>query len=70
MFPAFPIDAALKVVERLRAAVPEGQTCSAGVAAWNGSESGDELFARADAALYEAKQAGRDRTVAAPTPGC
>ena len=48
------------IVERLRAAMPSGQTVSAGVACWNGRESAEELVGRA-AALYEAKRSGRDR---------
>ena len=52
---------AAALVERLRAVVPERQTCSAGIAAWDGSESASELLGRADAVLYEAKKAGRDR---------
>jgi diguanylate cyclase (GGDEF)-like protein/PAS domain S-box-containing protein len=54
-------DAALIVVERLLEVVPLGQTASAGVAVWDGSESAEELLARADAALYRAKGAGRAR---------
>lgn len=57
----------MEVVERLRRATAEGLTASAGVASWNGHETGEELFARADAALYEAKQSGRNRTIAART---
>jgi diguanylate cyclase (GGDEF)-like protein len=53
------------IVERLRAAMPSGQTVSAGVACWNGRESAEELVGRADAALYEAKRTGRDRLVSA-----
>jgi diguanylate cyclase (GGDEF)-like protein len=53
------------IVERLRAAMPGGQTVSAGVACWNGRESAEELVGRADAALYEAKRSGRDRLVTA-----
>jgi diguanylate cyclase (GGDEF)-like protein len=53
------------VIERLRAAMPAGQTCSAGVAQWDGHEAPAQLVARADAALYAAKQTGRDRVVAA-----
>ena len=64
-FPAWPPEIALLVIERLREAVTEGQTCSAGLAVWNGEESPDDLVARADAALYEAKRQGRDRTVTA-----
>ena len=59
-----PADAA-EIIERLRAATPEGQTCSAGLAMWVPGESVDDLVARADKALYEAKESGRDRLVAA-----
>ena len=38
-------------------------TFSAGVALWDGTESGEELIGRADRALYAAKAAGRDRTI-------
>jgi diguanylate cyclase (GGDEF)-like protein/PAS domain S-box-containing protein len=50
------------VIERVREATPSGQTCSAGIAAWEPGESAEQLIARADAALYSAKQAGRNRT--------
>jgi diguanylate cyclase (GGDEF)-like protein len=53
------------VIERLRAAMPAGQTCSAGIADWDGQETASGLVARADEALYAAKQAGRDRAVGA-----
>lgn len=56
---------ASEIVERLRAATPDDQTCSAGLATWRPGESVDDLVARADAALYEAKEAGRDRLVSA-----
>jgi diguanylate cyclase (GGDEF)-like protein len=65
LIPAWPLEVAVEVVERLRLATAGGLTASAGVASWDGRESGEELFGRADAALYEAKQSGRDRTVAA-----
>ena len=58
---------AAEVVERLRAATPRGQTCSAGIAAWDGIADIDELISAADAALYRAKGAGRDRLVLADT---
>jgi diguanylate cyclase (GGDEF)-like protein len=66
--PGCPLEAALAIVDRLRGVTPSGQTCSAGVACWDGEESADGLVARADAALYQAKVAGRDRSVAAVPP--
>jgi diguanylate cyclase (GGDEF)-like protein/PAS domain S-box-containing protein len=56
---------ALPVIERLREATPFGQTVSAGLAAWEPWESPKALVERADAALYEAKRGGRDRSVMA-----
>jgi len=56
---------AVTIVERLRAATPMGQTCSAGIATWDGSESAAELLRRADGALYSAKRAGRNRLTTA-----
>jgi diguanylate cyclase (GGDEF)-like protein len=50
-----------EIAERLREAAPPGHTVSAGVARWDGAEHGDDLLARADAALYAAKAGGRDR---------
>jgi diguanylate cyclase (GGDEF)-like protein/PAS domain S-box-containing protein len=65
LLPACPPDEAIAAIERLRFAIPNGQTCSAGVAYWDGQESPDTLIGRADTALYDAKRAGRDRTVTA-----
>ena len=53
------------VIDRVRATTPSGQTCSAGVAQWDGIETPAELVARTDVALYTAKREGRDRTVVA-----
>ncbi|MFB9410290.1 GGDEF domain-containing protein [Dactylosporangium matsuzakiense] len=65
LLPSTDIHAAGAVIERLRPVTPAAQTFSCGVAVWNTTETSDELIARADAALYEAKHAGRNRTVAA-----
>jgi diguanylate cyclase (GGDEF)-like protein/PAS domain S-box-containing protein len=65
LLPTWPVQTAEMVLERLRVATPAGQTCSAGLAVFNGSETADALVARADGALYEAKARGRDRTVIA-----
>ena len=65
LLPDCSADAALAVLERLREATPSGETCSAGVAQWDGAETPDELVERADAALYVAKGAGRDRIATA-----
>jgi diguanylate cyclase (GGDEF)-like protein len=53
------------VVERLRTAMPGGQTCSAGIATWDGRELPAELLGRADQALYVAKRNGRDQSASA-----
>ncbi len=51
---------AVAVVERLRRRVPYRQTCSAGVVVRAPDESAEGLMTRVDAALYAAKDAGRD----------
>jgi diguanylate cyclase (GGDEF)-like protein len=70
-------DGALAIAERIRAmvaastyaaeVVPGGVriTVSIGVAGWTGDDAlgPNELVARADQALYAAKQAGKDRCV-------
>ena len=63
-------DAALIVVERLLEVVPLGQTASAGVAIWDGIETAEALLARADAALYRAKGAGRAQACMADSQFC
>ncbi len=57
-------DAAV-VLERIRSVVPEGQSCSVGLAQWDGDESPEALLRRSDDALYAAKAAGRDQIVVA-----
>lgn len=50
-------------VERLRRAVPEGRTCSAGIAVWAPGMGVGDLIDVADRAAYEAKRRGRDCSV-------
>jgi diguanylate cyclase (GGDEF)-like protein len=61
--PGTNLEHAQEMLERLCESLPEGQTCSAGVCRWDGAETAEQLTARADAALYAAKEAGRDRIV-------
>ncbi len=80
LLPETGLDDALWVVQRLRQAVaemrlPSGEhllrtTISAGVASADGCASLEALLRRADQALYQAKQGGRDRvTVFEHSPG-
>jgi diguanylate cyclase (GGDEF)-like protein len=62
VMPDCTLEAAVLAGERLRAAVPAGSTCSAGVAEVEGLSSAVELIGRADQALYAAKAAGRNCT--------
>ena len=55
------------LLDRLRAVMPDQQTFSAGIATWDGAETAEDLVGRADAALYEAKNAGRNRAAVAET---
>jgi diguanylate cyclase (GGDEF)-like protein len=69
LFPRSSVTESVTVIERLREAVPTGITFSAGVASWTPGEPSEALEGRADALLYEAKRAGRDRIIAAPALG-
>lgn len=72
-------DRALEVAERMRVAAAQRElhdgecsvavTVSLGLAHAAPGETLDSLLARADAALYAAKESGRDRTVVAALPG-
>jgi diguanylate cyclase (GGDEF)-like protein len=66
LLPDATADQAVEILARLRAATPLGQSFSAGVSVWDGRESSDELIARADETLYQAKGAGRRRTAVHP----
>ncbi|MBG0817082.1 diguanylate cyclase [Planomonospora sp. ID82291] len=62
-----PADAE-RLLAAMRAATPQAQTFSAGLALWDGRERPSDLLHRADLALYAAKEAGRDRVVRASRP--
>lgn len=57
----------LPIHDHAGAALP-GVTLSIGLAEWVPFENPEQLIARADAALYQAKYAGRNRVVLSPTP--
>lgn len=61
LLPDCGVDTASVVLERLRTSVPRQQHCSIGLASWDGEQEPNALMAAADAALYAAKQAGRNR---------
>jgi diguanylate cyclase (GGDEF)-like protein len=63
LLPSSTLGEAVEVLDRLRVATPLAQTFSAGVALWHGTETSDQLVARADKALYQAKQAGRNQVL-------
>ena len=73
LMPGTPLQGARAAAERFRSAVADegfgpvpGLTVSVGVAQLTDlGEDGSSLFRRADAALFAAKAAGRDRTMAA-----
>jgi diguanylate cyclase len=73
LLPALSLEQALATAERVRAAVeqtpfnmngePVSITISIGVSLFDGNESSEELFARADKNLYRAKTEGRNRVI-------
>lgn len=63
ILPVCSPDAGCTVIDRVRLATTGEHTCSAGVASWDRQEPPEALIARADEALYRAKNAGRNRTV-------
>ncbi len=61
VLPGADIDKAELIVNKLRDGQASGPTFSAGLAQWDGEALADELLRSADAAMYSAKRAGRDR---------
>lgn len=60
--PGMPVDAAVELVAQLRRKIPRGQTASAGISPAHSSDDSSSVMSRADAALYAAKNQGRDRS--------
>ncbi|MFC3742844.1 sensor domain-containing diguanylate cyclase [Paractinoplanes deccanensis] len=58
--PDCPAPDAAQVLDRVRAATPGAETCSIGYATWDGTETVEQLLSRADDALYQAKEGGRN----------
>lgn len=56
---------AVRLLDRLRANIPNGETFSAGVATWNNRETCQELVNRSLDALERAKQGGKNQTAIA-----
>jgi diguanylate cyclase (GGDEF)-like protein/PAS domain S-box-containing protein len=73
LLPDCPVDEALRVVDRVRAATPEELTCSVGITSSLGGEEAEKVLSRADSALYDAKRRGRNSVVVSDaiqgTPG-
>jgi len=65
--PGCTADVAAGIVGLLTALIPDQQTCSVGIAAWDHHEGAAALMQRADRALYRAKEAGRNRVVIEPS---
>lgn len=68
LLPHTDAEGALKAGEKIRKRIgecrfegPKTLTVSIGAAAWHAGEETDDLFAKADRALYAAKNGGRDR---------
>jgi diguanylate cyclase (GGDEF)-like protein len=65
LLPDCPLAEAMVVIERMRLATPAGVTASVGVTTSHNADQAEQLMARVDGALYEAKRLGRNTIVAA-----
>lgn len=70
LLPDTTYEEAIKLAERLRVVIERmsrpgmSVTVSIGLVEWDGKESADALYSRADDAMYKAKAAGRNQVVA------
>ena len=63
--PDTEVDHATHLLDRIRCSVPATQTCSIGFTTWQPPEPFSHALTRADHALYQAKNQGRDRIASA-----
>ena len=63
--PDSEVDHATHLLDRIRCSVPATQTCSIGFTTWQPPEPFAHALTRADHALYQAKNQGRDRIASA-----
>ena len=61
LLPGSTAEASSRLVERMRGTLPHLGTASAGLAEWAPDDTKSVLLSRADASLYRAKRAGRNR---------
>jgi len=57
LLPDCPEGAAHEIIARVTPTTPSLQSCAAGIAAWDGAETSDQLVGRADAELLKRKRA-------------
>ena len=66
LLPGTSLRDAHRVILRLRAHTPSGQSFSAGIAEWSPDTDPNRLLAAADRALYRAKRGGRNLIATTP----